>query len=174
MGSSQSTTDHGAIRKWVESRNGHPAVVKATTGGRGQGGATMGILRIDFEPAEESLSEVSWDDFFATFDENQLMFVYQETTADGAPSRFCKFVRRDAAAGNARPQRGSRTSSSGHRAQRQAGPRAATASEEQAAEEADEDDAWDAEEEQDAASDGGERAAVDEDEDDQAARGRQT
>jgi hypothetical protein len=93
MSQAIATTDHNVIRQWAESRNGHPAVVKSTQGAqRGAGG----LLRIDFGPAEDSLEEVSWDDFFATFDENELAFLYQEETASGGKSRFNKFVSRDA------------------------------------------------------------------------------
>src|ERR1051326_273129 len=64
---SKSTTDHDEIRKWAESRNGHPATVKRTAKG---GGA--GILRIDFPgySGEDTLQEISWDEFFDKFDES--------------------------------------------------------------------------------------------------------
>jgi hypothetical protein len=88
---SKTTTDHDAIRKWVEDRGGRPASVKDT----GSGG-TPGILRIDFPGRgdDDALQEISWDDFFKGFDENNLAFLYQEKTADGSESRFNKFVRR--------------------------------------------------------------------------------
>jgi hypothetical protein len=140
MSHSQSTTDHALIRKWIESRQGHPAVVKATAEQRSQNRGHAGLLRVDFEPADESLSEVSWEDFFDTFDARQLMFVYQDTAANGAPSRFCKFVRRDVDG----------ATGAGQQRQRQASPRKATEREEQEAEEADEDEAWEAEEAADA------------------------
>jgi hypothetical protein len=85
------TTDHDKIRAWVEARNGHPSVVKSSHD-TAEGG---GILRIDFDKPEASLEEVSWDEFFETFEDRQLAFLYQERTADGKPSRFFKFVRRD-------------------------------------------------------------------------------
>ncbi|KKK84543.1 hypothetical protein LCGC14_2782280, partial [marine sediment metagenome] len=53
------------------------------------------ILRIDFEPPEDNLQEISWREFFKIFDENKLAFLYQDKTADGETSRFCKFVERD-------------------------------------------------------------------------------
>jgi hypothetical protein len=86
------TTDHQAIRRWIEARNGHPSVVRATessTPGK------AGLLRIDFNKPEDELEEVIWDEFFETFDENQLAFLYQEKTASGRKSRFNKFVSRD-------------------------------------------------------------------------------
>ncbi|HLS81764.1 MAG TPA: hypothetical protein VK025_10210 [Steroidobacter sp.] len=92
MGQALTTTDHEAIRRWVESRKGRPAVVKATKGGSA---GSAGLLRIDFDPPEESLENVSWDDFFQTFEQNNLAFLYQEKTASGRRSRFNKFVDRD-------------------------------------------------------------------------------
>ena len=67
-----------------------PARVKATAGKGGDG-----ILRIDFGEPEASLETISWDDFFATFDENDLAFLYQDRTSDGKTSRFFKFVHRE-------------------------------------------------------------------------------
>ncbi|HVX81644.1 MAG TPA: hypothetical protein VHB23_09705 [Devosiaceae bacterium] len=84
--SATTTTDHDVIRKWVEARGGHPARVK----GRGPGG----ILRIDFGEPEESLEEISWDEFFKVFDDNDLAFLHQDKTHDGKTSRFSKFVER--------------------------------------------------------------------------------
>lgn len=86
MTASNTTTDHQQIRKWAEARDGHPAVVR--TKGKG------GILRIDFGEPEENLEEVSWDEFFRIFDENDLDCLYQDKTSDGGVSRFNKFVQR--------------------------------------------------------------------------------
>ena len=38
--------------------------------------------------------KIEWDDFFQTFDERKLAFLYQDKTKDGGTSRFFKFVRR--------------------------------------------------------------------------------
>jgi hypothetical protein len=86
MSSSETTTDHDEIRKWAESRDGRPAVVRT----RGDGG----ILRIDFGEPEEDFEEISWDEFFKIFDENKLAFLHQDKTQDGKTSRFNKFVDR--------------------------------------------------------------------------------
>ena len=87
MSTAETTTDHDMIRQWVEARGGHPARVK----GRGPGG----ILRIDFGEPEESLEQISWDEFFKIFDENGLAFLHQDETEDGKTSRFNKFVERN-------------------------------------------------------------------------------
>jgi hypothetical protein len=86
------TTDHETIRRWAEERAGHPACVKGTRGQRGC------LLRIDFDPPEDSLDPLEWDEFFTTFDNNNLAFLYQDQTASGGKSRFAKFVDRDSVA----------------------------------------------------------------------------
>ena len=91
MSSATQTTDHKTIRRWTEERGGHPAAVKST-GSKDD----PGILRIDFPgySGEESLEEISWDEFFEKFEESKLAFLYQDEQ-DGATSRFCKLVSRD-------------------------------------------------------------------------------
>ena len=90
-GESNTTTEHDTIRKWIEERGGRPAAVKGTGGGD-----DPGILRVDFPGAgdEDSLEEISWEEFFDKFEENDLAFLYQEETSGGKESRFFKFVRR--------------------------------------------------------------------------------
>ena len=86
MSDATTTTDHDRIRAWAEERDGHPARVRD----RGEGG----ILRIDFGEPEENLEEIDWDQFFQIFEENDLAFLHQDRTKDGAVSRFNKFVER--------------------------------------------------------------------------------
>lgn len=79
------TLNHDEIRQWAEARGGKPAVVKGT-----------GILRINFPGgAEDTLQDVSWEEFFKTFEERGLAFLYQEKKADGEPSTFNKLVSRE-------------------------------------------------------------------------------
>ena len=89
---SHTTTNHDEIRKWVEKRKGRPATVKST-----ERHGEAGLLRINFPgySGEDSLEEISWDDFFKKFDEKKLAFLYQDKTADGSESRFFKLVNRD-------------------------------------------------------------------------------
>ena len=90
-GESKTTTDHDTIRKWAEERGGRPAGVKGTGGGE-----DPGVLRIDFPGgAEESLEEISWDEFFEKFEQNKLAFLYQDEKASGEQSTFFKFVSRE-------------------------------------------------------------------------------
>lgn len=92
---SKVTTDHEAIRRWVEERQGHPAHVRSTGNDK-----DPGLLRIDFPGygGEGRLEPISWDEFFKKFDEADLAFLYQDKLKDGETSRFFKFVRRDDAA----------------------------------------------------------------------------
>jgi hypothetical protein len=90
MSQAKSTTDHGKIRKWAEQRGGVPSAVTGT----GQKG-DPGILRFDFEPKDEGLRKLSWEDFFEKFENEKLAFLYQDETADGSQSRFHKFVQRE-------------------------------------------------------------------------------
>jgi hypothetical protein len=88
---SKTTTDHDEIRRWVEERGGKPAKVKGTEGG----GDDPGILRIDFPGGEEDrLEEISWDEWFKKFDEENLAFLHQEEVKSGEESRFFNLVQR--------------------------------------------------------------------------------
>jgi hypothetical protein len=91
MSEASVTTNHDVIRRWVESREGRPSRVVGTEGRDGEG-----ILRIDFGEKDEKLEEISWEEFFNTFEDRNLAFLHQDITADGKPSRFNKFVAREA------------------------------------------------------------------------------
>jgi hypothetical protein len=92
---SKTTTDHDEIRRWVEARGGKPATIKGTP----DKGEEAGLLRIDMPGGATNppLEPISWDDFFAKFDEEGLAFLYQEAKADGEPSHFSKFIKREGA-----------------------------------------------------------------------------
>lgn len=92
MSTALKTTDHGEIREWVEERKGRPCVVAATAEDEGKGG---GVLRIDFGEEDDALEEIEWEEFFEIFDENDLVFLHQDETAEGKTSRFNKFVSAD-------------------------------------------------------------------------------
>jgi hypothetical protein len=84
------TRDHDVIRAWAEARGGAPADVEGT----GDGGGA-GVLRIEFRDEGDRLEDVGWEAFFATFDDSDVDFLYQERTSDGSLSRFHKLVRAD-------------------------------------------------------------------------------
>lgn len=91
-GEAKTTTDHEEIKDWATKRGGVPSVVKGTVD-RPEG---IGMLRINFPGygGSQSLSEISWEDFFKTFDERGLAFLYQDKLKDGSESRFFKFIKR--------------------------------------------------------------------------------
>ena len=86
MAEAKTTTSPDEIRRWVEERGGRPARVKETGGGD-----DPGILRIDFGEPEESLEEISWDEWLEAFEENRLAFLYDPEQN----SRFNKLISRD-------------------------------------------------------------------------------
>ncbi|RCW44650.1 hypothetical protein DFQ14_104239 [Halopolyspora algeriensis] len=83
-GRSLVTTNHDVIRQWAEERNAQPATVPGS-----EHDDHPGVLRFDFPGyGGEGLQEVSWEDWFAAFDERKLNFLYQETKKDGQQSNF--------------------------------------------------------------------------------------
>src|ERR1051325_11430846 len=90
MATATAITDHKKIQSWVEKRGGRPARVSAT--GKGD---DPGILRIDFPgySGEDTLEEISWDEFFEWFDRNRLAILL----TDKRGSRFSKLVARGGA-----------------------------------------------------------------------------
>jgi len=90
--SSHTTTDHDEIRSWVEEHDGRPASVRGTE----TSGEDAGVLRIDFPggAGEDQLEPIGWDEWFATFEDRGLAFLYQEHKASGEDSTFFKLVRR--------------------------------------------------------------------------------
>ncbi|MFG2053967.1 hypothetical protein ACGFI9_08015 [Micromonospora sp. NPDC048930] len=91
-GRSLVTTDHDVIRRWAEARRGVPATVDGT-----EHDGHAGVLRLDF-PAngrEERLREISWEEWFRTFDERRLNFIYQEERSDGKQSNFFRLENPD-------------------------------------------------------------------------------
>src|SRR5581483_7157796 len=94
MAQTTRTIDHAEIRDWAESRGGSPAVLAGT-----HDGELSGILRIDFGGGNETLADITWEEFFRVFDGNDLAFVYEDITDDGTESLACKFVPRTEADG---------------------------------------------------------------------------
>ena len=78
------TRDHDVIRQWAESRGADPATVPGS-----EHDDHLGVLRFDFPGyGGKELEHVAWDEWFRTFDERNLEFVYQEHKADGNDSNF--------------------------------------------------------------------------------------
>ena len=99
--SSHPLTEHDEIRNWADERGAVPSCVKGTGGGE-----DAGMIRLDFPgySGEESLQQISWDEWFEKFDENDLALVVQDTTAEGQKSNFNKLVKRSTVDEKARPK----------------------------------------------------------------------
>src|SRR3954463_13193783 len=69
-GRSLATTHHEVIKQWAEERGGPPAAVDGT-----EHGDHLGVLKLDFSGTNENLRQVSWDEWFHTFDERRLNFI---------------------------------------------------------------------------------------------------
>jgi hypothetical protein len=96
MATAQKTVDHEVIRKWVEDHGGRPARVAETAPGKPEAKAgSGGILRIDFGEPDASLEEISWQEFFSTFEKHKLALLFGDDSHQAAESRFTKFVKRD-------------------------------------------------------------------------------
>lgn len=90
-GDTLTTSDHDTIRRWADERGAKPATVPGT-----EHDDHLGVLRLDFPGyGGDGLREVSWDEWFGTFDQRGLAFVYQETTADGQQSNFFRLTNPD-------------------------------------------------------------------------------
>ena len=92
MAEAKVTTNHSEIQQWAEERGGSPARVKGTNKGK-----SSGILRIDYEgfTGEDSLEEITWEEFFDGFEKNKLAFLYQDKLSSGEKSRFSKLIDRN-------------------------------------------------------------------------------
>jgi len=69
----KTTTDHEKIRQWAEERGGRPASVVGEN-------EIAGGLRIDFPDYDsgEVLEEITWTEFFDKFEEQNLVFMFEE------------------------------------------------------------------------------------------------
>jgi hypothetical protein len=114
--SSRTLTDHDEIQQWAEERGAKPAAVQST-----ESDDDIGIIRLDFPgySGNDSLEEVSWDEWFDQFDDRNLALVVQEETANGKPSNFNKLVSRDSVDESAQQKKSSRRSSASGQSGRQ-------------------------------------------------------
>ena len=86
-GQTLATRDHGVIQHWAETRGGVPATVPGT-----EHDGHPGVLRFIFDPkSDDRLQKIGWNDWFQTFDDRDLVFLFQDKKADGAQSNFFHF-----------------------------------------------------------------------------------
>jgi hypothetical protein len=86
------TQDHDVIQQWAEEREATPATIKGS-----RHDDHVGVLRFNFPGYEEdgNLEEISWDEWFRTFDERNLNFIYQEHMTSGKMSNFFRLENPD-------------------------------------------------------------------------------
>lgn len=85
----QVTTDHIAIRRWVEARHGMPAKRMAAR----DYGAALQIIFPERE-APPSVMPLDWTRFFEEFESGELAFVHEEDLG-GEASYYNRFVKRE-------------------------------------------------------------------------------
>jgi len=91
MAERRTTTDHEAIRGWVEARGGIPSHALNTLPGD-----AAGALYIDFPGwVKKDVSETTWEIFFKTFDRENLAFAYEDGPPDADPTTLCALVDRE-------------------------------------------------------------------------------
>ena len=86
-GQSLATRSPEVIKQWAEARKAVPATVPGT-----EHGNHLGVLRFNFPGyGGEKLQEVSWEQWMKTFQDRQLVFLFQEHQKDGTMSNFFRF-----------------------------------------------------------------------------------
>ncbi|HET9014185.1 MAG TPA: hypothetical protein VFN57_01220 [Thermomicrobiaceae bacterium] len=83
-GQTLATRSHDVIQHWAQQRNATPATVPGT-----ERGGRPSVMRFDFPGhGGKDLQHISWEDWFRTFDERQLVFLFQQHMRDGRESNF--------------------------------------------------------------------------------------
>ncbi|HEX2986660.1 MAG TPA: hypothetical protein VHS06_00575 [Chloroflexota bacterium] len=83
-GESLGTRSHEVIQQWAEERGGQPATVPGT-----EHEGRPGVLRFNFPGyGGQGLQPISWEEWFRTFDERDLVFLFQEHKSNGDMSNF--------------------------------------------------------------------------------------
>ncbi|WP_425562871.1 hypothetical protein [Micromonospora maritima] len=84
-GRSLVTRNHEVIQRWARARGAKPATIAGT-----ERGDRPGVLTFNIPGYRESsrIREVTWDDWFRTFDSRRLNLIYQEQLRDGRQSNF--------------------------------------------------------------------------------------
>ncbi|MFI2710129.1 hypothetical protein ACH495_08365 [Micromonospora sp. NPDC018662] len=84
-GRSLVTRNHDVIQRWARARGAKPATIAGT-----ERGDRPGVLTFNLPGYRESsrIREITWDDWFRTFDSRRLNLIYQEQMRDGRQSNF--------------------------------------------------------------------------------------
>ncbi|MEV2239074.1 hypothetical protein [Micromonospora sp. NPDC049891] len=84
-GRSLVTTNHDVIRRWARERGAKPATISGT-----EREGRAGVLTFNIPGYRESsrIREITWDEWFHTFDMRRLNLIYQDQMRDGRQSNF--------------------------------------------------------------------------------------
>lgn len=85
--------NHDDIRAWAEARGGRPALPLSHPDSGGD--EDMAMLAFAFDEPGEHVREISWTEWFTTFDANRLSLWAQDHGTDGGVSRYYKIVQRE-------------------------------------------------------------------------------
>ncbi|MDM4720979.1 hypothetical protein QTQ03_15770 [Micromonospora sp. WMMA1363] len=96
LGRSLVTTNHDVIRRWARQRNAKPATIAGT-----ERDGRAGVLTFNLPGYRESnrVREITWAEWFRTFELRKLNLIYQERLRDGRPSNFFRTESPDREAG---------------------------------------------------------------------------
>ena len=86
-GQTLATRSREVIQAWAEARGGEPVTNRIDENGRAR------TLRFRFRGGDQDgrssrLQAISWDDWFRTFEERELVMIFQEKRRDGRESNF--------------------------------------------------------------------------------------
>ncbi|MBO4208068.1 hypothetical protein GSF22_18960 [Micromonospora echinofusca] len=84
-GRSLVTKNHDVIRRWARARQAKPATITGT-----ERDGRPGVLTFNMPGYRESsrLKQITWEEWFRTFDARRLNLIYQEQLRDGRQSNF--------------------------------------------------------------------------------------
>ncbi len=87
----RTTSNHGEIQRWAQERGGQPAVIDHPNARADKPG-----IRIDFpgkrdDAIKDITHPVTWDEFFAVFEEQQLLLTYEDDPTDEDPEMWYHF-----------------------------------------------------------------------------------
>ncbi|MEU8264140.1 hypothetical protein AB0C02_26385 [Micromonospora sp. NPDC048999] len=84
-GRSLVTANHDVIQRWARARGAKPATIAGT-----EREGRPGVLTFNIPGWRESsrIREITWEDWFRTFDSRRLNLIYQEQLRDGRQSNF--------------------------------------------------------------------------------------
>ncbi len=83
-GQTLATRNPAVIKHWAEERKATPASVPGT-----EHGDHLGVLRLNFPGyGGKDLEPVNWDQWFKTFEDRKLVFLFQQEMKDGQQSNF--------------------------------------------------------------------------------------